>query len=69
MMASIHNPQFAEFSDSQLNSAYLSAEIQRKHLIAQGDGGADIDAQLDAIDARLFLIDDELCARGLPLPR
>ena len=69
MIASIHNPQFAEFSDSQLNSAYLSAEIQRKHLLVQGDGGADIDAQLDAIDARLFLIDDELCARGLPLPR
>lgn len=69
MMASIHNPQFAELSDSQLNDAYLSAEVQRKHLMAQNDDGADIDAQLDAIDARLFLIDDELCARGLPLPR
>ena len=69
MMASIHNPQFAELSDSQLNDAYLNAEIQRKHLMAQNDGGADVDAQLDAIDTRLFLIDDELCARGLPLPR
>jgi hypothetical protein len=69
MMASIHNPQFAELNDSQLADAYLTAEIERRHLIAQNDTGADVDAQLDAIDAQLFLIDDELCARGLPLPR
>jgi hypothetical protein len=26
------------------------------------------DAQLEALDAELFWIDDELCARGLDLP-
>lgn len=69
MLKSIHNPKFSDLSDSQLNGAYLAAESERKHLMTQNDNGANVDAQLDAIDARLFLIDDELCARGLPIPR
>lgn len=69
MLKSIHNPQFADLTDSELNAVYLSAENERRQLIAQHDSGADIDAALDALDARLFYLDDELCARDLPLPR
>ena len=69
MLKSIHNPQFADLTDSELNAVYLNAENERRQLIAQHDSGADIDAALDAIDAQLFYLDDELCARDLPLPR
>lgn len=69
MLKSTHNPQFADLTDSQLSAAYLSAENERRALIAQHDNGADVDAALDALDAQLFQIDDELCARDLPLPR
>lgn len=69
MLKSIPNPQFADLTDSELSAAYLSAENERRQLIAQHDSGVDIDAALDAIDARLFYLDDELCARDLPLPR
>jgi hypothetical protein len=60
---------FADLTDSQLSAAYLTAEIERRQLMMQHDSGADVDAALDAIDARLFQIDDALCARDLPLPR
>jgi hypothetical protein len=60
---------FADLTDSQLSAAYLTAEIERRQLMTQHDSGADVDAALDAIDARLFQIDDALCARDLPLPR
>lgn len=60
---------FTDMTDNQLSAAYLSAENERRQLMAQHDAGADVDAALDAIDARLFQIDDALCARDLPLPR
>ena len=70
MLKSIHNPRFADLTDEQLSAAYLSAENARRALMARYDDGAEIDdAALDAIDAQLFQIDDELCARDLPLPR
>jgi hypothetical protein len=69
MLKSIHNPKFANLTDSQLSAAYLAAENERRQLMAQNDSGADIDAALDAIDSQLFQLDDELCARDLPLPR
>jgi hypothetical protein len=61
--------KFTDMTDSQLNAAYLTAENDRAQLMAQHDSGVDVDAALDAIDAHLFQIDDELCARDLPLPR
>jgi hypothetical protein len=69
MLKSIHNPNFADLTDLQLSAAYLAAENERRQLMAQHDSGADIDAALDAIDSQLFQLDDELCARDLPLPR
>lgn len=70
MLKSTHNPQFADLSDEQLSAAYLNAENERRQLMARYDSGEEIeDAAIDAIDAQLFQIDDELCARNLPLPR
>ena len=60
---------FTDMTDNQLSAAYLSAENERRQLIAQHDAGVDVDAALDAIDTALFQIDDALCARDLPLPR
>jgi hypothetical protein len=60
---------FTNMTDDQLSAAYLSAENERRQLMAQHDTGADVDAALDAVDAALFQIDDALCARDLPLPR
>ena len=60
---------FNDMTDNQLSAAYLSAENERRQLMTQHDSGADVDAALDANDAALFQIDDELCARDLPLPR
>ena len=61
--------KYADLTNEQLSAAYLSAEIERRQLMTQHDSGADVDAALDAVDAALFQIDDELCARDLPLPR
>jgi hypothetical protein len=62
--------KYADMTDEQLNAAYLSAKNERRQLMAQYDDGADIDdAVFDALDTRLFQIDDKLCARDLPLPR
>lgn len=68
-LRSIHNPEFAHFDDVQLGAAFLAAESQRKTLIATADAGADVGAALDEIDSLIFRLDDELCARNLPLPR
>jgi len=61
--------KFTDMTDTQLSAAYLTAETERRQLMTQHDSGADVDAALDAIDAQLFQIDDELCTRDLPLPR
>jgi hypothetical protein len=54
---------------TDMTDNHLSAENERRQLMAQHDTGADVDAALDAVDAALFQIDDALCARDLPLPR
>jgi hypothetical protein len=70
MLKSVHNPKFAELTDAQLSAAYLAAESERRQLKTLHDSGADVDDSVfDAIDSQLFQIDDELCARDLPLPR
>ena len=61
--------KYTDMTDNQLSAAYLSAENERRQLMAQHDAGVDVDAALDAVDAALFQIDDALCARDLPLPR
>ena len=62
MLASQHNPRFASLSDSELSALYVST---RKSF----NPDTRDDAQLEALDAELFWIDDELCARGLDLPQ
>ena len=68
-LRSIHNPRFAHLDDVQLSAAFLTAEAERRRLISDMDAGADVEAALDAADSLIFQLDDELCARNLPLPR
>jgi hypothetical protein len=62
MLASQNNPRFAALSDIELSALYVSTRQ------AFNPDTMD-DAQLEALDAELFWIDDELCARGLDLPQ
>jgi hypothetical protein len=62
MLASQNNPRFAALSDNELLALYVST---RK---AFNPDTMD-DTQLETLDAELFWIDDELCARGLDLPQ
>lgn len=64
MIQSTHNPRFAGLSDNEVTELYIQAYKSR----AEG-ANTMTDIQLDAIDSELFWIDDELCARGLDLPR
>lgn len=70
MIQSQHNPQFASLSDNDISAKFLAAEAKRKHLMAAYDAGEDsLESEIDAVDSLIFQLDDELCARGLPLPR
>jgi hypothetical protein len=62
MLASQNNPRFAALSDSELSALYVSTRQSFNPDTMD-------DTQLEALDAELFWIDDELCARGLDLPR
>lgn len=64
MIQSQHNPRFAGLSDNEVTELYIQAYR------ARSEGANTLtDTQLDAIESELFWIDDELCARGLDLPR
>ena len=64
MIQSTHNPRFAGLSDNEVTELYIQAYR------ARSEGANTLtDTQLDAIESELFWIDDELCARGLDLPR
>lgn len=60
-MASQRRPEFASFSDADIQAQYASADDKRKALILDYDNGR----ATDAIDRVLFALDDELCARGM----
>ncbi len=62
MLASKSNPRFAHLSDNQLSDLYVYTFTARKP-------ESMTDEELDAIENELFWIDDELCARDLPLPK
>ena len=64
MIQSQHNPRFAGLSDNEVTELYIQAYKAR----AEGANTL-TDTQLDALESELFWIDDELCARGLDLPR
>lgn len=65
--------EFAHLNDSQVAQLYLDAEAKRKAIAddadATGNWSDDTERKLNAIESELFLIDSELCARDLPLPR
>ena len=64
MIQSTHNPRFAGLSNDEVTELYIQAYR------ARSEGANTLtDTQLDAIESELFWIDDELCARGLDLPR
>lgn len=64
MIQSTHNPRFAGLSNDEVQELYIQAYK------ARSEGANTLtDTQLDAIESELFWIDDELCARGLDLPR
>lgn len=60
-LASQRNPAFDAYTDDEMQNKLIELEDYRKNRI---DDGAS-DSELDDIDHQLFLIDDELCARGL----
>lgn len=64
MIQSQHNPRFAGLSDNEVTELYIQAYRARSEGV-----NTLTDTQLDAIESELFWIDDELCARGLDLPR
>ena len=64
MIQSTHNPRFSGLTDDEVSNLYIQAYR------ARSEGANTLtDTQLDAIESELFWIDDELCARGLDLPR
>jgi hypothetical protein len=74
LIASSHNPQFNGVSDIDLSNSYILKENHREELMAKIDNCQNeheielLYAEIDNIEHQIFLIDDELCARGLPLP-
>lgn len=64
MIQSTHNPRFNGLTDDEVSNLYIQAYKAR----AEGANTL-TDTQLDALESELFWIDDELCARGLDLPR
>lgn len=69
IIVSTHRPEFAGVTDAELSAAYIESEAQKRALVERMDDGQDVEAELDALHSRQFALDDELCARGLPLPR
>lgn len=61
MLKSVHNPRFADLTDTQVSDLYASTYKSR-------NPDTMTDSELDQIESDLFWIDDELCARGLDLP-
>ena len=61
MMQSQRNPRFKDMTDNQLTDLYVAVYRSK-------DYATMTDEQLDAVEAELFWIDDELCARDLDLP-
>lgn len=60
-LASQRNPAFDAYTDAELQEKLDSLSDYRENRI---DDGAS-DSEIDEIDRQLFLLDDELCARGL----
>lgn len=64
MIISKPNDAYINYSDNELLNEYIKQENAKLSAVRAGD-----DFLADAIESILFKIDDELCARGLDLPR
>lgn len=63
MIVSRPNHLYTNLSDDELKSEFIKYELEFRKAVSSGD-----DFLADTIDAIIFQIDDELCARGLDLP-
>ena len=63
MLVSTPNHLYNHLSDEELTSEFLKYDLEFRKAVSSGD-----DFLADTIDAIIFQIDDELCARGLDLP-
>ena len=61
MIQSQRNPEYAHMTDAEVSQAYINAYKSR-------NPDTMTDEELDALESKLFWLDDELCARGLDLP-
>ena len=70
-LISQRRPEFASFSDADIQNQYAKADRERKALIIDLDccisliDIGTVEKEIDVIDRVLFALDDELCARGL----
>lgn len=64
VLISTRRPEFSSYSDNDIQRMYAAADAQRKALIIDYDDGKATEEDLNAIDKKIFALDDELCARG-----
>lgn len=70
MIQSIRNPKFQHLTDDEVIRAFIDAEVKRKHLqIRADDGEEELWEDIDKLESSMFFLDDELCARDLPIPK
>jgi hypothetical protein len=62
---SFKREQFAAMSDADVVAEYVTLYNLKRSLM---DIDTTTDEQLDALEFKLFILDDELCARSLDLP-
>lgn len=71
-LCSQHNPMFAARNDAEVVQMARDAQKERNDLLAALDAAGwdrESEQKIDAIDAKLHRLDEELCARDLPWPR
>jgi hypothetical protein len=64
-MRSFKREQFATMSDDDVAHEYVTLYNLKRSLM---DINTTTDEELDALEFKLFILDDELCARDLDLP-
>lgn len=64
-MASQRRPELDSYSDADIQRMYDTADNCRKVLVLRMDNGEDVESLIDDVDKTLFILDDELCARGM----
>lgn len=74
IIASTRQPAYTALTNEQVEQAYREADARKRSLYAAVDAlpadadTSDLEREQNAVEAELFSLDDELCARGLDLP-